>query len=133
VYQVYELANSDLESFIHENPISSRNPELSDSWLPQQLAGLAGAVQVVHNPEGSFKLAGGNTLGIPSPNAEKTGYIHDIKPENILVYKKRGGPYLLRLSDFSCARVAEFVATISGKRDSYKTGTKSGTPIYRAP
>ncbi|KAF2635939.1 hypothetical protein P280DRAFT_167821 [Massarina eburnea CBS 473.64] len=39
----------------------------------------------------------------------------------------------LRLSDFSCARVVDFVATISGKRDSYKTGTKSGTPIYRAP
>lgn len=132
-HMVYELANSDLESFIHANSSASRLPKLSDSWLAQQLAGLAGAVQAVHNPEGAAKFSGGNNLGVPSMHPDKTGYIHDIKPENILVFKKREGSYLLRLSDFSCARVAEYVATISGKRDSYKTGTKSGTPIYRAP
>lgn len=130
---MYQLANSDLESFIFDNPNASRNPRLSELWLAQQFVGLAGAVQVVHNPEGSLNSAGGNILGIPSANPQRTGYIHDIKPENILVFKKQGGPYLLRLSDFSCARVAEVVMTLSGKRDSYKTGSKSGTPAYRAP
>jgi serine/threonine protein kinase len=130
---VYDLANSDLESFISGNSKAQRTPELSNSWLAQQLAGLAGALRVVHNPESTAKHLAGDTLGIPSMHPGRTGYIHDIKPENILVFKKQDGSYSLRLSDFSCARVAEFVATISGKRDSYKTGTKSGTPIYRAP
>jgi serine/threonine protein kinase len=127
------LANSDLESFIIDNADGSRDPKISESWLAQQFAGIADALQLVHNPETSAQLPSRDMLDIPSNHPERTGYIHDIKPENILVFKKRGDPYLLRLSDFSCARVAEIEATISGKRDSYKTGTKSGTPIYRAP
>lgn len=132
-HMIYDLANSNLESFINDNSIASANPDLSESWLARQLAGLAGAVKVVHNPEGPARLTGASTLNVPSKHQERTGYIHDIKPENILVFQQRDGSYLLQLSDFSCARVAEFIATISGKRHSYRTTTKSGTPIYRAP
>lgn len=102
-----------------------KHPELTEYWLVQQLAGLVGALKVVHNPHGM--------LNVPNANTTRTGYMHDIKPENILVFIYRGEICVLRLSDFSCAKVVEILATISGKRDSYKTGSKPGTPTYRAP
>lgn len=110
---------------MRERPKPSKHQELTDRWLAQQLAGIAGALKVVHNPQGM--------LNVPNPNTTRTGYMHDIKPENILVFIYRGKVCILRLSDFSCAKVVEIVATISGKRDSYKTGSKPGTPTYRAP
>ncbi|KAF2692085.1 kinase-like protein [Lentithecium fluviatile CBS 122367] len=132
-YMVYDLADCDLESFICDNPRSGKVSDLSASWLAQQLSGLAGALRVVHNPGGS-KFSSAKNLGVPSAIGERTGYIHDIKPDNILVFQKKDGTSWLRLSDFSCARVVDFVATISGNnRFSYKTNTKSGAPIYRAP
>jgi serine/threonine protein kinase len=109
---------------MRERSTPSKCSELTDGWLAQQLAGLAGALKVVHNPQG---------LLIPQTNTTRTGYMHDIKPENILVFIYRGNICTLRLSDFSCAKVIEIVATISGKRDSYKTGSQPGTPTYRAP
>lgn len=130
---IYELASCDLEDFIQKHPCATPRSGLTSSWLAQQLAGLAGALQVVHNPDGSTSSNDASSLGVPKTNSAKSGYIHDIKPENILVFIYRGNVCWLRLSDFSCAKVVDFVATISGKRDSYKTGTKSGTPIYRAP
>lgn len=129
---MYDLANCDLEDFMSKYPVAARAPGVTPSWLPQQLAGLAGALKVVHNPDGS-NTADNSTLSVPQANQKKTGYIHDIKPENILLFTEEGNVHWLRLSDFSCAKVVEFIATISGKRDSYKTGTKSGTPVYRAP
>ncbi|KAF1960380.1 kinase-like protein [Byssothecium circinans] len=130
---VYELANCDLEGFMRDNPIASEKPELTASWLAQQLAGLAGALQVVHNPESPKSPNANNSLSVPSTNPAKTGYIHDIKPENILVFTYGGNNNWLRLSDFSCAKVVDFIATVSGKRESYKTGRNPGTPTYRAP
>jgi serine/threonine protein kinase len=109
---------------MRERSDPSRCPELTNAWLAQQLAGIAGALKVVHNPQG---------LLVPQTNTTRTGYMHDIKPENILVFIYRGKVCTLRLSDFSCAKVVEIVATISGKRDSYKTGSQPGTPTYRAP
>ncbi|KAF2441713.1 kinase-like protein [Karstenula rhodostoma CBS 690.94] len=122
---IYELASCDLEEFMRDRPKPSRHPELTHAWLAQQLAGLSGALKVVHNPQG--------LLNVPNANTTRTGYMHDIKPENILVFIYQGKVCILRLSDFSCAKVVEIVATISGKRDSYKTGSKPGTPTYRAP
>ncbi|KAL5415622.1 hypothetical protein PMIN03_002583 [Paraphaeosphaeria minitans] len=122
---IYELASCDLEEFMRERSKPSKHPELTEAWLAQQLAGVASALKVVHNPQGM--------LNVPNANTLRTGYIHDIKPENILVFIYKGKVCVLRLSDFSCAKVVEIVATISGKRDSYKTGSKPGTPTYRAP
>lgn len=110
---------------MRDRSMPSKRPELTEAWLAQQLAGIAGALKVVHNPQG--------LLNVPNANTTRTGYMHDIKPENILVFIYQGKVCILRLSDFSCAKVVEIVATISGKRDSYKTGSKPGTPTYRAP
>ncbi|KAF2635940.1 hypothetical protein P280DRAFT_522706 [Massarina eburnea CBS 473.64] len=70
---VYELANCDLELFIQRNPVASKVPGLTTPWLAQQLAGLAGALQVVHNPDGSEPHRMSNSLSVPLANVTKTG------------------------------------------------------------
>ncbi|CAI6338060.1 unnamed protein product [Periconia digitata] len=131
-YMFYELASGDLEKFICTHPVASSEPGLTPSWLAQQLAGLAAALRVVHNPRDTTSRTS-NTLGVPQSGKDKTGYIHDIKPDNILVFQYPGNLNWLRLSDFSCAKVNELNETVSGNRRSHKTDNRAGTPSYRAP
>jgi serine/threonine protein kinase len=138
-HMIYEKADCDMEEFIKTNKTAADVPSLTPQKLATQLYGLAAALSVIHNQgqpdakDRSGLLNPGSAADLPS----KTGYIHDIKPENLLmfIYEQEGKKtYWLRLSDFSCARVADFVASISGKRKaSWRSDSKSGTPVYRAP
>ncbi|KAF2797929.1 kinase-like protein [Melanomma pulvis-pyrius CBS 109.77] len=147
-YMIYELASCNLEEFIQKKNHSRENPTLTIAWLIKQMCGLAGALCVIHtleekkeenkeeNKEGN-KTPNDNLLGVPKlakPARSRSGYIHDIKPENILVFLYEGPMHWFRLSDFSCAKVVDFIASISGQHmNSHLTTSKSGTPDYRPP
>jgi serine/threonine protein kinase len=138
-HMIYEKANCNMEEFIMKNKDAAKIPSLDSRKLATQLYGLAAALSVIHNQDQSETNRQSGHLDVPN-NASvpsKTGYIHDIKPDNLLmfIYEQEGKEtHWLRLSDFSCAKVADFVASISGKNMvSYQSGSKSGTPVYRAP
>ena len=120
------------------NPDSRNLPTLTSHTLAQQLFGLADALSLVHNQglHRSDHNLSGDPLG-PGYAPQRTAYIHDIKPENLLmfIYNEAGQRnYWIRLSDFSCAKVADVLTMVSGKnRNSWRTVSKSGTPVYRAP
>ncbi|KAF2623989.1 kinase-like protein [Macroventuria anomochaeta] len=134
-HMIYEKADCNLEEFMakHQNASGVRSLRAQD--LAQQLSGIVGALSVIHNQSPPDEDA--NRLGIPQQESQKSGYIHDIKTDNLLLFKYiQDGKdiYWFRLSDFSCAKVVEFVATVSGlHRQSWQSTSKSGTPIYRAP
>jgi serine/threonine protein kinase len=133
---IYEKADSDVEKFMEKN---SDPRSLDNMWpadLAQQLFGLADALSLIHN-QGQSGPGSKTNLLTPGETQQKTGYIHDIKPENILmfVYAHDGKKtYWFRLSDFSCAKVVDVLTSVSGKKKhSHQTVSKSGTPNYRAP
>lgn len=136
-HMVYEKADSDVERFMqqHHSPRGSQGMESTE--LAQQLYGLVSALAAIHNHGQTSTAQSMAFLSVPGTGARKAGYIHDIKPENILVFahmlngKKK---HWFKLSDFSCAKINDLQASVSGKnRNSWKTVSKSGTPVYRAP
>ncbi|ORY12267.1 kinase-like domain-containing protein [Clohesyomyces aquaticus] len=127
-YMIYELADCNLQEFVLIYPDRKSHTFLTTCWLLKQTSGLASALRQIHLPVSSKPT---NKLGVPG-NEETTGYIHDIKPDNILCYI--GKPNCFRLADYSCAKVAKYVASASGNnRRSHQTLSRSGTPNYRAP
>jgi len=132
-HMIYEKASSNLEHLMTVHKAASALRSLSPQDLAQQFAGLIGAVSVIHN---QLPLeADASRLGVPefNPGGQRSGYLHDVKTENILVFSYDERPWL-RLSDFSCARVVEFVSSVSGlHRESWRTTNKASTPVYRAP
>ena len=133
LYMIYPLAEGNLEEFMVSNKSLSADYDVDSTevWLTEQLRGLAGALLVIHNQEDGPREQ--SYLGVKGADSRRTGYIHDIKPENILVVPRDGKWPLFRLSDFSCAKVADFVASISGQLGTHATLSKAGTPNYRPP
>lgn len=82
-YTISEEASYDLGRLISEK---ERSNEHNKIWAIQQMLGLASALAKVHYI-----------------NAKSTGYIHDIKPENILVFENDNST--LKLADWSSAKV----------------------------
>lgn len=134
---IYEKADCNIEEFMRRKPNPQDLSDLTSEDLAQQLFGLADALHFIHNQGRSDSSCDTKLLGVPQKSTQKTAYIHDIKPENLLMFiYQHGGKktYWFRLSDFSCAKVVDLLTTVSGKnRNSWKTVSKSGTPIYRAP
>ncbi|KZM23618.1 uncharacterized protein EKO05_0007461 [Ascochyta rabiei] len=133
---IYEKADCDVEKFMARYSDPRKLPGMTSDNLAQQLFGLADALSVIHN-QGQSEPANSATLLVPGAENQKTGYIHDIKPENLLmfIYNQNGKKtYWFRLSGFSCAKVVDVLTSVSGKnRHSWKTVSKAGTPVYRAP
>lgn len=136
---IYEKADKDLEKLMKECNQSINLKTFSARDLARQLYGLIGALSVVHNQENIEPSYDRNFLGVPQKKdmRQRSGYIHDIKPDNILVfiYQMNGKQtYWFRLSDYSSANVVDFVESVSGQhRDSWRTNHKKSTPNYRAP
>ncbi|KAJ4353060.1 hypothetical protein N0V95_003713 [Ascochyta clinopodiicola] len=134
---IYEKADCDVERFMEKNSNARQLADLGPDDLAQQLFGLADALSVIHN-QGQTDPGDTSSLLAPSSDQPKTGYIHDIKPEKLLmfIYENDDGrkTYWFRLSDFSCAKVVEtLISGTTKNRRSWQTVNKSGTPIYRAP
>jgi serine/threonine protein kinase len=136
-HMIYELAECNLEEFIQKMKDPKDHPALNNAWLIKQMCGLAGALRAVHTQEEDVKhTSNDNRLDVPKApkSRSRSGYIHDIKPDNILVFLYGGSVHWFRLSDFSCAKVVDFVASISGQHvNSHLTTSKTGAPDYRPP
>jgi serine/threonine protein kinase len=136
-HMIYELAECNLEEFFQKTKVPKGHSALNNSWLIKQMCGLAGALRAVHTQEEyDRQTSDDNRLGVPiAPKARsRSGYIHDIKPDNILVFLYGGSVYWFRLSDFSCAKVVDFITSISGQHvNSHLTTSKTGTPDFRPP
>jgi serine/threonine protein kinase len=136
-HMIYEKADCNVEEFMKRNANPRKLPNFTTVDLAQQLFGLADALCFIHNQGSSDSREDTTLLSVPKKSSRKSGYIHDIKPENLLmfIYNGPGGKaYWFRMSDFSCAKVVDILETVSGKdRDSWKTASRSGTPVYRAP
>ncbi|KAF1940155.1 kinase-like protein [Clathrospora elynae] len=135
-HMIYELADCDVEAFMKKHSNVEELSSFSPANLAQQLFGLADALLVIHNQGNGDLDIKPNNLSVPQNQPARSGYIHDIKPDNILlfIYEQDGEKrYWLRLSDFSCAKVVDFVSIVSGKRLSHLSDNKAGTPTYRAP
>ncbi|KAJ4988218.1 protein kinase domain-containing protein [Stagonosporopsis vannaccii] len=129
-YMIYEKASNNLEEFMQAHKDASALSFLSPKDLAQQCAGIVGAISVIHNVRSD---SGPSRLDVPKLGSQKSGYLHDIKTDNILVFIYGKQPWF-RLSDFSCARVVDFVASVSGlHRQSWQTTNKASTPVFRAP
>lgn len=136
-HMIYEKADCNVEEFMKRYANPGKLANFTSADLAQQLFGLADALCFIHNQGSSESREDMKLLGVPKKSGRKSGYIHDIKPENLLmfIYNRLGGKtYWFRMSDFSCAKVVDILETVSGKnRDSWKTSSSSGTPVYRAP
>ena len=125
---------------------SSRTPILNKKfalWLLSQLVGLAQGVQRVHS---LAKLTDSNGLALPmSSTPDATGYHHDLKPDNILVFvneNERDDYGTFKIRDFGLGR-AEML-TRSGAYKSFRkmhearvsplmTDKSDGAHTYTAP
>ncbi len=136
-YMIYEKADGNVEEFMVRHRHPSKLADFSSRDLAQQMFGLASGLSFVHNQGRAGSDCNPNLLAVPTDGPQETAYLHDIKPENLLMftYDQEGRKtYWFRLSDFSCAKVVDLVASVSGQhRLSWRSTGKSGTPIYRAP
>ncbi|KAF3034086.1 hypothetical protein E8E12_005727 [Didymella heteroderae] len=136
-HMIYEKADCNVEEFMKRYADPRKLANFTSGHLAQQLFGLADALCFIHNQGSSDSQVDTKLLGVPKKSSRRSGYIHDIKPENLLMFiynRSAGKTYWIRMSDFSCAKVVDILETVSGKnRDSWKTASKSGTPVYRAP
>lgn len=142
-YMLFPLAEMNFGRFLREMP----HPALDNEfvlWLFTQLKGLAEAVRLIHNlgPSG----LGPESLVRTLPAAKKpgrTGFHHDIKPQNILVFAKTDTKNaslkitdcVLKISDFGAARI-NVILSQSGAPEitSYKLRNFTlGDSVYGAP
>lgn len=136
-YMIYDLADCNLKEFMQNHPEGMHHSCLTSSWLIQQMCGIAGALNEVHtvkpgqNIQRSNDVASGG-LGVPQTQGKnKAGYLHDIRPENILVFKRKNNGF--RLCDWSCAKVKDFMAVISGADPASRKTTTGGKITYKPP
>lgn len=142
-YMLFPLAQMNFGDFLRKMP----NPELENDfvhWLFSQLKGLADAVRHIHNlgPSGLGPEGLVNTLPV-AKKPGRTGFHHDIKPENILVFAKTGSENsifkitdcVLKISDFGAARINVILSQSGAKRfTSYKSSNLTqGDSVYGAP
>ncbi|EXJ69219.1 CAMK/PKD protein kinase [Cladophialophora psammophila CBS 110553] len=107
-------ADGNLSEFLStkESPnLSYRNIE----WLLLQIRGLADALSVIHNALST--IYGAATESEP----RYTGFHHDIKPANILVFSKDAEQLTLKISDFGMARFGPCLNTEGLESESYFT------------
>jgi serine/threonine protein kinase len=125
---------------------SRQSPEHKNDfvlWLLDQLKGIVDGLRLIHNlaPAGL-----GNEGFIPNPTADderkRTGYHHDIKPENILVFaddnvgdrEPQFSELCLKISDFGAARIHNVLSRSGVKKTSHKTpNLTAGDEEYGAP
>jgi serine/threonine protein kinase len=132
--------------FIMPYADASRTPHLNRKfvlWLLAQLAGLAEGIQRVH---ALARVGDSNGLALPASSVpDATGYHHDIKPDDILVFvdeNERKDYGTFKIADFGSGR-AEML-TRSGLYRSFRerhearksplmTDKVNGAPTYTAP
>ena len=122
-YMLFPYAQCNLREYMQQNEFTERDA----FWLLDQFRGMANAVKRIHDLEIE---ASTSTLDVKTSivAGRKTGWHHDIKPENILYFKdspsNRG---MFRISDWGSAKVNTY------RTRSYHTKSLIGTITYEPP
>lgn len=134
---VFHWAESDLHGFWRNNDPGSPLDKDNLTWLIGQCRGIADGVHRIHEYQLSHKIDRGNqhkhdgTHHGPRPD-QLFGRHTDIKPENFLLYKKKGAPHdrgTIKLTDFG---LCEFHGAGTRSRIN-KSRIIAITPTYRPP
>jgi Protein kinase domain len=139
-YMLFPCAEMNLHQFLRCPPCDFDTEFVR--WLLWQLRGLADGVRHIHNLGPSRLVVGTQNLSTPGPQAQRkrSGYHHDIKPKNILVFAKDkvGGEkpkmtdFIFKLSDFGAAKI-NIILSRSGDLSHHTDAFIVGDPVYRAP
>jgi Protein kinase domain len=139
-YMLFPCAEMNLHQFLRLPPCDITTDFVK--WVMWQLRGLADGVRHIHNLGPSRLVVGTHNLSTPGPQAQrkKSGYHHDIKPKNILVFAKdkAGGgkpkmtDFVFKLSDFGAAKINTMLSR-SGDMSYQTDALIVGDPVYRAP
>ena len=132
-YILYPLAKYNLRQFMRTEP----QPELTSSkvlWFIQQLKGLADALRQIHHMCGPDEFASDSDQHLsPKPKKGKkrrTGFHHDIKPDNILVFEGSSEHgTTLKMADFGSGKVSR---QLSGQLSARESNPR-GTVTYESP
>jgi serine/threonine protein kinase len=139
-YMLFPRAETNMGQFLRLRP----HPELSNAnvgWLLSQLKGLADGVRRIHNlgPAGL-----GPDVNSPPQKRKRSGFHHDLKPQNILVFSVGGfkGQHspitqcVLKISDFGTARIHVILSQSGMDKASFSPkhcNLVRGDPVYSAP
>jgi len=140
-YMLFPQAEMNLGNFLRAAP----RPELSKDnvvWLLSQLKGIAEGVRHIHllEPLAMESLLSDNGLGT-LPRQGRTGFHHDLKPANILVFGHSDHSEdlqitsrVFKISDFGCSRVGLMLSGSGLRPESFFTNHLSlGDAAYAAP
>lgn len=140
-YVLFPCAEMNLHEFLRMYPPRDLDTEFV-KWLLWQLRGLADGVRHIHNLGPSRLAPEPQSLSPPGLRVQRrrSGYHHDIKPKNILVFAKdkvghgdtKITDFIFKISDFGAAKI-NIILSKSGEI-SYRTEALSpGDPAYCAP
>lgn len=133
-YLIFPWADYDLEGYWkHETP----KPELAN-WVVTQCKGLAEALSTIHHYDTSTGTVMPHAPLIPPDKGEpdRTDSVHislvgrhgDIKPTNILWFRREGPHGILKITDFG---LADF--TTQNRTRRRENGFVPNSPTYRSP
>lgn len=143
-YMLFPCAETNLGKFLRMQP----HPELANCnvrWLLLQLKGLAEGVRHIHLL-GPARLGpdGLTAYDPPTQKQGRSGFHHDLKPQNILVFVSENldghepaiSERCLEISDFGAARI-NIILSQSGLESSnfspQHSALVNGDPVYSAP
>ncbi|KAF2692088.1 kinase-like protein [Lentithecium fluviatile CBS 122367] len=112
-YLISEVADQNLEDFMERNPHGrgSMQTQPGFRWLVRQMRRLAGALKRIHNPgEG------------------KTGFHHDIKLQNLLVFTSKNTHGRICIADWGTAVVSKNPVSDGGSHPSNRRGIPEHIP-----
>jgi serine/threonine protein kinase len=131
-HMLFPLAESNLRAYLRKSsPVLTKSNFLS---IISQMKGLAEGIRLIHN-------LGPSSLGSGDPAVRRTGYHHDLKPSNILVFRYHDadhpddtGEIVLKISDFGTAKFGALRSGSLRRSNSRKTmDLGAGDVVYAAP
>ena len=97
-------------------------------WFLKQLCGLAEALKFIHDLSSTEHRSTGFDLPVPRQEFRKSAWHHDLKPDNILLYKVSGGEKgTFKIADFGSGKVHTY------RSGSVETQSPNGTLTYEPP
>lgn len=97
-------------------------------WLLDQFLGMAEAVKRIHDLSGPEAPGSNFALMAPAAGERRTAWHHDLKPDNILFFRKTPSDHgMFRISDWGSGKVNAYHTR------SYHTKSPIGTLTYEPP
>ncbi|KAL8776006.1 MAG: hypothetical protein Q9194_003448 [Teloschistes cf. exilis] len=128
-YMLFPYAQCNLGQYMRRIPFGDPTKRKT-LWFLRQLLGLASALRQIHNLSGAENPATSSTKLLPpeDKNLRKSGYHHDLRPENILYFRTHSyddGEFYI--ADFGSGKVHTY------RSGSINTRSPNGHPTYEPP